>query len=324
MMLNEIWVIAEVRQGTLTRVTSQLLGAARQFAEEKNLGVTAVLVGGEEQNANELAQKVGQVLWLNGERLDVYESTRHLYAIGQLIESKGTPSMILAGASAAGMELLPRLAARCKGIYSNSCVAAWWDGDNLAVRRPLYGGRVYEELVLIQKPAVITVRPGVFSIPENLSSPGKIETTSISIPENMGLKLIDQKSTLSGKKDISEAIRVISGGRGMGSPENFKLIEDCAEVLDAAVGVSRAVVDSGWRPHSEQVGKSGKTISPELYIACGISGAIHHVLGMNTSKVVVAINNDPNALIFENVDFGLVGDAVEVVPALTEGLKALR
>ena len=121
---------------------------------------------------------------------------------------------------------------------------------------------------------------------------------------------------------MAEAVRVVAGGRGLGDADSFKLIEELASVLDAAVGASRAVVDSGWRPHDEQVGKSGKTISPELYIACGISGAIHHVLGMNTSKVIVAINSDPQALIFQNTDYGLVGDARQLIPRLTEELKA--
>jgi electron transfer flavoprotein alpha subunit len=211
---------------------------------------------------------------------------------------------------------------RCGSGYASSCVDTWWEETELAARRPVYGGRAYEELALLTKPALVTVRAGAFAIPENLPVPGKVETVSIDLPENIGLTLVDRKSTTSGKKDLSEAVCVVAGGRGMGSPENFKMLEALADVLDAAVGVSRAVVDAGWMPHDQQVGKSGKTISPELYIACGISGAIHHVLGMNTSKVVVAINKDPNALIFENADYGLVGDILEVIPALTNTLES--
>jgi electron transfer flavoprotein alpha subunit len=324
MTCNEIWVIAETRKGHLTRTTRQLLGAARKLAEEKNFSAAAVLVGGEESHADELAQKVPLVLWLKGPGLEPYDAVRHLHAIWQLIESRGEPEAILANASASGLEFMPRLAVRSGAGYASYCIDAWWEGSELAVRRPVYGGRAYEELVLLKKPALLTVRPGAFSIPENLANPGKIETLSIDLPGDLGFNLVERKSTSLGKKDLSEAVCVVAGGRGLVAPENFKLLEELAEVLDGAVGVSRAVVDSGWRPHDEQVGKSGKTISPELYIAFGISGAIHHVLGMNTAKVVAAINKDPEALIFKNADYGLVGDALEVIPALTEALKTVK
>jgi electron transfer flavoprotein alpha subunit len=322
MTCNEIWVIAEARKGQLTRSTNQLLGAARKLAGEKNIGAVAVLVGGEQVHADELAQKVPLVLWLKGPGVEPYDAVRHLQAIWQLIESRGEPVVILANASASGLEFMPRLAVRSGVGYASYCMDAWWDGAGLAVRRPVFGGRVYEELVLLKKPAILTVRPGAFSIPENLAEPGKIEILSVDLTGNMGLSLVERKSTSSGKKDVSEAVCVVAGGRGLGSPENFKLLEELADVLDGAVGVSRAVVDSGWRPHDEQVGKSGKTISPQLYIACGISGAIHHVLGMNTSKLVVAINKDPEALIFKNADYGLIGDVLEVIPALIGALKS--
>jgi len=324
MTCNEIWVIAETRKGHLTRSSNQLLGAARKLAEEKNLSAVAVLVGGEQVHADELAQKVPLVSWLKGPGLEPYDAVRHLQAIWQLIESRGEPEVILANASASGLEFMPRLAARSNVGYASFCVDTWWKGPDLAVRRPVYGGRAYEELLLLKKPALLTVRPGAFSIPGNMANPGKIEALSVDLPGNIGLNLVERKSTSSGKKDLSEAVCVVAGGRGLGSPENFKLLEELAGVLDGAVGVSRAVVDSGWRPHDEQVGKSGKTISPQLYIACGISGAIHHVLGMNTSKVVVAINNDPEALIFKSADYGLVGNALEVIPALVEALKTAK
>jgi len=322
MICDEIWVIAETRHGNLACSTSQLLGAARKLADQRDLSVAAVLIGGEQVHIDELAQKSPLVLWLKEPGLEPYESTRHLHALWQLIESRGRPRAILASASASGLELIPRLAMRCDSGYASSCVNIWWEGSELAARRPVHGGRAYEEVVPLKQPALFTVRPGAFSIPENLSSSGKTITIPITLPESLGLKVVNRKSTSSGEKDLSEAVRVVAGGRGMGSAENFKLLEELAQVLDAAVGASRAVVDSGWRSHDEQVGKSGKTISPELYIACGISGAIHHVLGMNTSKVVVAINKDPDATIFQNVDYGLVGDALEVIPALSDALKS--
>ncbi|MCK4942687.1 MAG: electron transfer flavoprotein subunit alpha/FixB family protein [Candidatus Aminicenantes bacterium] len=321
---KKIWVLAEIRKGNLTRSTSQLFGAAYKIADQKNLDVVAVLMGGEKSHAESLAQKASLVLWINDPQLQTYEATCYLQAIWQLIESKGKPVAILASASSSGLELMPRLAIRCETGYASFCVDIWWEGSELATRRPIYGGRAYEELTLLKEPALFTIRSGAFSIPENLLTPGKVETITLTFSDDLGLKLIERKSTTSSKQELSEAECVVAGGRGLGSPENFKLLEELAQELDAAVGASRAVVDSGWRSHDEQVGKSGKTISPDLYIAFGISGVIHHILGMNTSKVIVAINKDPEAPIFQNSDYGLVGDALEVIPVLTKELRSRR
>ncbi len=323
MTCDEIWVLAEIRDGNLTRTTRQLVGAARSLAEGRDLGAAAVLAGGEQAHADELAQLAPLVLWLKEPRLEPYEATRYLSAMWQLIESRGKPVAILASSNSTGQELMPRLAARAHAGYASSVVDLRWEGDELAARRPVYGGRVYEELTFGTRPAVFTIRPGSFPLPDNIygESPGRIETISVDLPEPADPRVVDRQSTASGRQDLAEASRVVAGGRGMGDRENFRLLEELAEALGAAVGASRAVVDAGWRPQDEQVGKSGKTICPELYIACGISGAIHHVLGMNTSKVIVAINSDPQALIFQNADFGLVGDALQVVPALTKALS---
>ncbi len=321
MTCNEIWVVAETRNGSPTRVTSQILGVAANLAKEKGLDAVAVLLGGEQGSADELAGLANRVLWLQSSALDSYEATRYVAALSQLVETRGAPVAILTGASSSGMEFSPRLAARCVAGYLSSCVDFWWKDESLATRRPVFGGKVYEELAFTARPAVATVRSGAFAMPEKRSEPGSIEAISMDISDSLGAEITGRAINSSGSVDLTEAARVVAGGRGMGSAENFKLVEDLAEALDAAVGASRAIVDSGWRSHDEQVGKSGKTISPELYIACGISGAIHHTLGMNTSKVVAAINTDPDALIFQSADFGLVGDALEVLPALTAALK---
>ena len=294
-MTNEIWVLCEIRDGQPTRTSKQMLNAAGTLAAEKNLAPVEIVLSGEP-----------------------YEATRHLAALVQLIESRGEPRAILASAGANGLELMPRLAARLRAGYAGSVVNLRWEGDQLAARRPVYGGRAYEEVVFVRAPALVTVRPGAMSAQRDLD---KAETVVVDAPPIPGPVVVEQKATAATGKNVSEAARVVAGGRGMGEPDNFKLIEELADALGAAVGASRAVVDAGWRPHDEQVGKSGKTICPELYIACGISGAIHHVLGMNTAKVVVAINTDPKAPIFENADYGLVGDALQVVPALTEAIK---
>jgi electron transfer flavoprotein alpha subunit len=293
-MAEEIWVLIETKDGQPTRTSRQIYTAAAALAKEKDLQPVAVAVQGEP-----------------------YEATRHLAALSQLVESRGKPRAVLASASADGVELMPRLAARLDGGYAGSAVDLRWEGDQLAARRPVFGGRAYEEIAFVRTPALVTVRSGALAAGE----PDGMETVTVEAPPVTGPAVVEQKATAATGKNVGEAARVVAGGRGMGEADNFKLIEELADALDAAVGASRAVVDAGWRPHDEQVGKSGKTVCPELYIACGISGAIHHVLGMNTSKVVVAINSDPDAPIFENADYGLVGDALQVLPALTQALK---
>ena len=293
-MAEEIWVLMETKDGHPTRTSRQIYGAATALAAQKDLKPVAIIVQGEP-----------------------YEATRHLAALGELTKSRGKPQAILASANACGLELMPRLAARLDGGYAGSAVDLRWEGDQLAARRPVFGGRAYEEVAFVRTPALVTVRPGALAAGE----PDGMETATVEAPPVTGPAVVEQKATAATGKNVSEAARVVAGGRGMGAADNFRLIEELADALGAAVGASRAVVDAGWRPHDEQVGKSGKTVCPELYIACGISGAIHHVLGMNTSKVVVAINSDPDAPIFENADFGLVGDALQVLPALIQALK---
>ncbi len=319
---GEIWVVAEMRQGNVTRGTYQLIGAAKELASDKDNKVRVLMLGGEKRQVDELAKKAPQILWLHGDdSLEPYEVTVFMEALSRTINERGLPDVVMLNSSAMGLELTPRLAARFKAGYAGSCVGLWWENSQLAVKRPLYGGRVYEELVFQSDQAFVTVRPGVFPVPEDLDQAGQIEDVEIDGLRQDKVAVTDRQQTSIGKKELLEAACVVSGGRGLQSPENFAVLEELAGVLDAAVGCSRAVVDSGWRPHDEQVGKSGKTISPELYFACGISGAIHHILGMNTAKCVVAINKDPEAPIFEQADYGLVGDVLEVIPEMTKQLK---
>jgi len=329
--MSEIWVIADTRDGAVTRGSLQLVSAARELAEAKGLEPVALLIGGGDDAATELAAVAPTVVKVEGDGLEPYEATRHLQALWQLQGERGLPDAILAPASSRGFELAPRLAARFKTGFAGACVALWWGDGGLAARRPVYGGKAYEEIELLMKPAVATVRPGSFDVPNVPSSVapgegGQTNTGSVVAfnaqidPTDAPVVANREKTSTSGVL-LTEAATVVAGGRGMGDAGNFAIIEKLASVLGGAVGASRSVVDAGWRPHDEQVGKSGQTVSPELYIAAGISGAIHHVLGMNTSKLVVAINKDPSALIFENADLGIVGDALEVLPALTEAIE---
>jgi electron transfer flavoprotein alpha subunit len=321
MASQEIWVLIEVRGGDVTRGSLQILGAARGLAAAGGAEAVAVLTGGDDRVAGVLSEHAPLVVRLQGPGLDTYEATRHAAALAELVKARGAPLAVLAPASSTGLELVPRLAALLGAGYLSSCVALSLDGGTLQARRPVHGGKAYEDVAFTGRPALATARPGGFPMPERLAARGRIETVPIALPDRLGFEISARTPTAVGRQDVSEAKRVVSGGRGMGDAAKFAMVEELASVLDAAVGSSRALVDAGFRPHSEQVGKSGKTISPELYVACGISGAIHHTLGMNTSKVVVAINSDPEALIFKSADFGIVGDGAQVVPALAAALR---
>ncbi len=334
-MAGELWVLAETRNGAPTRTTAQVVAAARKLAGEKGLPCPAVLVGGDRVAADAVARLADRVLWLGQEALGDYDAQLHCAALKALADSRGVPVAILAPLSARTAEVLPRLAVLCGGEYAGSCVGLRWEGDELAARRPVYGGKVYEELAFVRAPAVIAVRPGSFEAGPPPGAPGEVEEVEVDLPAPSGVMVVSRMAPLpaspregEGKQmaasvDLADAGTIVAGGRGVGG-DSYRLVEELAAALGGAAAASRALVDAGERPHEQQVGKSGKTVSPELYIACGISGAIHHVLGMNTSKVVVAINSDPDAPIFRAADFGLVGDAAKIIPDLVAAIGAAK
>jgi electron transfer flavoprotein alpha subunit len=323
MASNQIWILADLRGGAVSRGTLQLIGAARGLAAASGGEAVAVLVGGDDGAAAALAEVAPIVLHVEGPGLEPYEATRHAAALAVLVGARGAPAAFLAATSPAGLETMPRLAALLGAGYLSSCVALAFDGGALVARRPVHGGKAYENVAFTAAPALVTVRPGGFAAAERLAAPGRVETVAVAVPP-LGFDVVERRATATGRQDVAEAKRVVAAGRGMGDAAKLALVEDLAAALDAAVGASRALVDAGIRPHSEQVGKSGKTISPELYVACGISGAIHHTLGMSTAKLVVAINTDPDALVFKSADFGLVGDGAQIVPALAAAIRKAR
>jgi electron transfer flavoprotein alpha subunit len=198
------------------------------------------------------------------------------------------------------------------------------DGGKLTITRPVYAGKVYAQLELKTSPAIVSVRPNTFPVAHG-SAQAKVEDLTPQVSQDqLGAKVVEVKAAKSEKADLTEAERIVSGGRGLKGPENFKMIEELAAEIGATVGASRAVVDLGWRPHSDQVGQTGKTVSPNLYVAVGISGAIQHLAGMSTSKCIVAVNKDKDAPIFKVADYGIVGDAFEIVPRMTEEIKKLK
>jgi len=231
------------------------------------------------------------------------------------------PSLILLPATSTGKDLAPRLAIHLSAGVASDCTELEIRDDDLIATRPAYAGKVLLKVKIKGRPKIATLRPNVFTAKQR-SPAADPAVEMISFTKPMTGMTVKEFVTHGAKKlDLTEAGVIVSGGRGMGGPDNYKILEDLATVMGGVVGASRASVDAGWRPHSDQVGQTGRTVSPTLYIACGISGAIQHRVGMINSKVIVAINKDPEAPIFGFADYGVVGDLFEVVPALTAEMK---
>jgi electron transfer flavoprotein alpha subunit len=229
------------------------------------------------------------------------------------------PAVIIVGASVQGKDLAPRLAARLEAGLAMDTTAVHLEGDQLVLTRPMFGGKIMADVEIEGTPKMIAVRPNVMAITETAKD-GAIEKLEAQVGE-VKTSVVERKMEVTDKIELTEADIVVSGGRGTNG--DFASIEALAKALDAAVGASRSAVDEGWRPHSDQVGQTGKVVSPTLYVACGISGAIQHLAGMSTSKYILAINKDAEAPIFAKADYGIVGDLFEIVPALAEEVSKL-
>jgi electron transfer flavoprotein alpha subunit len=234
------------------------------------------------------------------------------------ITKANEPRILLLGASSLGKDLAARLAARLEAGLAMDCIDLEADGDTLSATRPMYGGKVLAKVALQGAPQVVAIRPNVMEIAE-VPKGGDVEKVEVNVG-TPGTRIVEKKLEGAAQADLTEADVVVSGGRGMGGSD-FSLLEELAQVLGGTVGASRSAVDEGWRPHSDQVGQTGKVVSPSLYIACGISGAIQHLAGMGASKYIVAINKDPEAPIFKKADFGIVDDLFAAVPAIIDELK---
>ncbi len=235
---------------------------------------------------------------------------------------ESAPKIILAGATQMGRDFLPRVAVLLGcGIVSDA-TAVNWNEEPVTFVRPMYGGKVLTEVACTDYPAIVTTRPNAFDVVDPGGRMGEFVERQASLSgDQVKTRVLRVEEKPRGKVDLTEADIIVSGGRGLKAAENFALIEELAEVAGGAVGATRSVVDAKWRDQGDQVGKSGKTVSPKLYVATGISGAIHHIMGMDTSKVVLAINKDPNAIIFNYADYGIVGDLFEVIPEMIAELK---
>ncbi|MCL6634801.1 MAG: electron transfer flavoprotein subunit alpha/FixB family protein [Peptococcaceae bacterium] len=326
-MAKGIWVFAEQRDGKIKNVTFELLSAGRKIADQTGQELSAVLFGkGVSELAGILSEYGADKIYLaDDDRLAQYTTDAYSKVLADLIKEHA-PAVVLMGCTVQGRDLAARVAQKVGTGLMSDCTGVEMENGELVFIRPIYAGKAFVRAACPEaRPVMATVRPNVLTAgpPQAGRSAGVVKAAVNLADADLRQVIRDVVMQISTRPELTEANIIVSGGRGMKGPENFKLLEELADVLGAAVGASRAAVDAGWVPHSFQVGQTGKTVSPTLYIACGISGAIQHLAGMSSSKCIVAINKDPEANIFKVADYGIVGDLFEVVPVLTEECKKL-
>jgi electron transfer flavoprotein alpha subunit len=320
--MAKVLVFVEQHDGKIKKSSFELLGASAAGGNETH----AVLIGDSVSGlANECAQYgANKVHFVQDAALKNYTNEAYARALTAAIKSI-SPEIVLASHTPSGKDLLPTVSVAVDGALATDCTALQFAGGKLSVKRPVYSGKATAEVEFVGSGIqMATVRPNALGVPK--PDAGKTADGSAITADFSGLKtkILEVVKGNSTRPDVTEASIVVSGGRSLKAAENFKILEDLADTVGAAVGASRAAVDAGLRPHRDQVGQTGKVVSPSLYIAAGISGAIQHLAGMRSSKVIVAINTDPQAPIFQIADYGVVGDLFQVIPALTAEFKKLK
>jgi electron transfer flavoprotein alpha subunit len=321
-MSQGVIAITEQRDGRFRKVSYEVVSEGRRIADGLGCGLSAVVIGsGVDALAAEIkAYGPDIVIVLDDPELADYRTDAYTNALSGWLAAADPAAVILTGATVQGKDLAARLAARLDAGLAMDCTALRLQNGVLTCTRPMFGGKIFADVQIQGSPQIIAVRPNVMRIAEapkesTVEKPapqlGEIRTAVVA-------KMMESGS----KVELTEADVIVSGGRGTGG--NFAPIEDLAAALSGAVGASRSAVDEGWRKHGDQVGQTGKVVSPALYVACGISGAIQHLAGMSTSKVILAINKDPEAPIFSKADYGVVGDIFQILPAVTEAVKKLK
>lgn len=320
-MNKGIWIFIEHAQGKIRKSTLELLTGGRKIADAAGEPLTAVILGEKVDSLVEetAAYRVDTVILAEHPALACYTLAYYTSLLTKMIR-QGTPQAVLFSNTSTAKDLAPRLAQRLNVGLASDCTGINVHPDTfLHFIRPVYAGKAFAHVSTQQRPILATVRPNTFEV-NPLNPARQLEVIRFPVQIDVSeLKTIVREiiPTASTRPGLTEARIIVAGGRGLRGPENFALLEDLADTLGAAVGVSRSVVDSGWKEHEFQVGQTGKTVAPTLYIACGISGAIQHLAGMGSSKYIVAINKDPEANIFKVADYGIVGDLFEIVPLLT-------
>jgi len=320
-MAQGIFVITEQHDGAFRKVTFEAVSEGRRLADGLNTDLTAVVMGSGVENITSELEKYGadKILVADDPVLAEYTTDAYTNILANIIKPLD-PELIIIGASTQGKDLAARLAARLDAGMAMECVAIRLENSGLAFTRPMFGGKVLADVEIEGTPKIAAVRPNVMSIAESPKA-ASVEKADVRAGD-VATSVIETKAEAGDKVELTEADIIVSGGRGTGG--DYAVIEELAALFGGAVGASRSAVDEGWRPHSDQVGQTGKVVSPNLYVACGISGAIQHLAGMSTSKYIVAINKDPEAPIFAKADFGVAGDLFEVVPEIIEEVKKLK
>jgi len=328
---RNLWVYIEIENGKAKSVGLELLEPGRRLADQTGEKLVAVIIGKDLEAVIREVMSRGpdEIIVVDREDYSYYNTEAYTYAMEQLVK-KYRPSTILIGATNNGRDIGPRLSCRLSTGLTADCTALGIDEEsgNIAWTRPAFGGNLMATILCPDsRPQIGTVRPGVFkkvkadsarSVPvirEELPVPaGTVRTRLIEVIEDLAGEMVN----------LEEAQVIVSGGRGLGKPENFSYIHDLADAMGGAVGSSRAAVDAGWIGHIHQIGQTGKTVQPRIYVACGISGAIQHLAGMSSSDIIIAINSDPDAPIFDVADYGIVGNLFEIIPALAAEIRRLK
>lgn len=317
--MKKVLIIGEHKKGTLKKSALELLTTA------KGSEVVGLVFGSDGQSAADDMAKKGatQVFWVKDAAWDSYHSDGYAKVAEDLIRQEKA-QVVLCAASSLGKDLIPRLAARFDAPLAADCTQLSLD-DQMRARRPFFSGKASADVIFEPADLVfISLRPNSVTVAQDLQSSGQVQVLAPSFDRGASnIQFINRTQAASDRPDLTEAAMIVSGGRSLKAKENFKILFEMADTMGAAVGASRAAVDEGLASHDMQVGQTGKTVNPNLYMACGISGAIQHLAGMRTSKVIVAINKDANAPIFQKADYGIVGDLFTLVPLVTQELKKL-
>ncbi|NFD77220.1 electron transfer flavoprotein subunit alpha/FixB family protein [Clostridium botulinum] len=325
-----VWIFAEQREGKLQKVALELIGKGKELSKKLGVELTAVLLG---YNIDDIPRQLieygaDKVLYVNNPLLKNYTTDGYTKVINDLIEER-KPEILLVGATYIGRDLAPRISSRLGTGLTADCTGLDIDDDtrNLLMTRPAFGGNLMATIICdSNRPQMSTVRPGVFEkLEKDANRDGSIENIKVNLKElDIKIKIKEIVKLAKEIEDISEAKILISGGRGLGSPEGFKLLRELADLMGGAISGSRAVVDSGWIDKAYQVGQTGKTVRPNLYVACGISGAIQHLAGMQDSDYIIAINKDESAPIMQVADLSIVGDYKKILPSMIDEIKKIN
>ena len=325
-MTNNVLVFAEIRSDQFKKINLELVSAGSKLAGKTGGSVDIALLGHgiDGAVADAMSIPVRTVYVVDSPLLKKYSTEGYACGLEEAVR-QADPGIVLFGATTMGKDLSARLAARLGAALMTDCVDIDFQNGVLKGKRPVFSGKVYANVVSTKDGIkMASIRPNIYPpVSKGAGGAARVDVAVSLTADGIHGVVRDIEGAAAGRKDVTEADIIVAGGRSLKSEENFKILEELADVLGASVGASRAAVDAGYAPHSRQIGQTGKVVNPKLYIACGVSGAIQHLVGMRTSKVIVAINKDPNAPIFQSADYGIVGDIFEIVPLLTQELKKL-